>query len=84
MQVNVAKLIELAKNKNWSMPELANKLNIDYSYLFRIIKHEKKGGAKLFTGLYQLCKDEGLNIDDFIFLTKPLSTDNGIKNVAAN
>lgn len=68
MKVNITALKQLAETRKWSTPELANRLNIDYSYLFRILRGEKGGGAKLFAGIYRLCKEEGLSIDDFIML----------------
>lgn len=76
MKVNSKKLSELAKTEGWSIPELANKLGVEYSYLFRVLKNEKNGGGKLFNGLYQLCKEMKLNIEDYIFLKKTLSANN--------
>ncbi len=68
MKANISALMSLADTKNWSIPELADHLRINYSYLFRILKGEKDGGAKLFAGIYRLCKEEGLSIDDFVAL----------------
>lgn len=79
MKVNITALQQLAKDKEWSIPELANRLGLDYSYFFRILNGERSGGGKLFGGLYRLCKEENLNVDDYIFLTKPLSANNGLR-----
>ncbi|MCL6561212.1 MAG: helix-turn-helix transcriptional regulator [Firmicutes bacterium] len=68
MEVDIVALKALADEKGWSIPELARRLNINYSYLFRILNGEKKGGFKLVTGLYKLCLNEGLNFNTFIFL----------------
>lgn len=68
MRVDIDAVITLAKTKGWSTPELASKIGINYSYLFRILTGEKKGGAKFLGGIYHLCKNEKLNIDDYIFL----------------
>lgn len=76
MEINIEALKMLAKEKGWSVPELSRRLDIDYSYLFRIIKGKKKGGSKLFAGLYKLCAEEGLNFDELIFLTGSLPADN--------
>lgn len=76
MQVNVEALLELAEKKGWSVPELANRIGINYSYLFRIVKGSKKGGTKVFIGLYKLCVEEGLDIRELIFLSGTLSADN--------
>lgn len=81
MKVNSKMLSELAEREGWSIPELANKLGVEYSYLFRVLKNEKNGGGKLFNGLYQLCKELKLNIEDYIFLQKTLSTNNEQKEV---
>ncbi|MEN6326228.1 MAG: helix-turn-helix transcriptional regulator [Syntrophomonas sp.] len=67
MKANVAALLELAKARNWTRPELARRLGIDYSYLYRIARGEKDGGAKLWTGIYNLCKEEGLPLEEYIF-----------------
>lgn len=68
MRANISALMELAGNRGWSMPQLAARLQIDYSYLYRIIKCEKHGGAKLFAGIYSLCQQEGLSLDNYISL----------------
>ncbi|MFF2016267.1 hypothetical protein [Paenibacillus sp. NPDC058177] len=70
MKINSKKLLKLAESEGWSIPELANQLGVNYSYLFRVLKNEKNGGGKLFNGLYQLCKEKELNIEDYIFLQK--------------
>lgn len=76
MRVNTEALLNLAKEKGWSIPLLADKLGVEYSYLFRVLNREKNGGGKLFSGIYNLCKHEGLNVEEYIFLTKSLSTNN--------
>lgn len=81
MKVNIEKLIKLAEKEGWSTPELAHQLGIDYSYLYRVLKKDKNGGAKLFNGLYQLCKEKGLDVEEYIFLQKTLSTNNEERRV---
>ena len=44
MKLNRPALLYLAETKNWSTPELANRLGINYSYLYRIMQGEKQGG----------------------------------------
>ncbi|GMB01046.1 hypothetical protein [Pelosinus sp. IPA-1] len=75
--INIKKILELADSKKWSIPVLADELNIDYSYLSRVINKEKPGGAKLILGVLNLCFKEGLDHKEYIFLNIPLSTDNG-------
>lgn len=74
--VNVAALEKYMGQNKLSMPQLAEKLNIEYSYLYRIMKGEKAGGGKVISGLIGLCANEGLDITNYIFLPAPLSGDN--------
>jgi len=76
LEVNIEALKSLANGKGWSTPELARRLGVDYSYLSRIINGKKKGGSKLFAGIYKLCNEEGLDFEELIFLTAPLSVCN--------
>lgn len=75
MEVNIEALKLMANEKGWSVPELAKRLGVDYSYLFRIMKGNKKGGYKLFTGLYKLCAEEGRDFNELIFLVDLLPVD---------
>lgn len=77
MRLNTDALIKLAESKNWSIPELAKRLGVNYSHLFRVLNKEKGAGVKLFTGVYNLCQEEGLDAKQYIFLSEPLSADNG-------
>lgn len=77
MKVNVENLNRLADTHGWTVPELALKLGVDYSYLFRVMKHEKNGGGKLFSGIYRLCSEMKIDVEDYIFLTSSLSVNNG-------
>ncbi len=67
MQVNAEALEQLARQKNWSKKLLAQKLGVHYSHLFRVLKHEKGAGPKFLAGLHRVCRDEGLNIERYIF-----------------
>lgn len=60
-------------------PQAAERLGVDYSYLFRVLNNEKKGGAKLFAGIYRLCKEENLSFDDYMEF-ETLEAFNQIKN----
>jgi predicted transcriptional regulator len=68
MKINRFALMQLAESRNWSIPELAKRLGVNYSYLYRIMRGEKQGGAKLWSGIYILCKQEGLSVEDYIFM----------------
>ncbi len=82
LRPNTKALQDLANEKKWSIPELANKLSVDYSYLYRVLNKEKNGGNKLFSGIYSLCKVEKLNIEEYIFFDNPLSVDNDTQSTA--
>ncbi len=66
MKINTAALMQLAENRGWSIPSLAGRLGIDYSYLFRVLHNEKKGGVKLLEAIYRFCQEEGLSVDDYL------------------
>ncbi|MGE5391858.1 MAG: hypothetical protein ACM3PE_12440 [Deltaproteobacteria bacterium] len=66
MKAKVSALMDLACDMGWSIPELAVRLQIDYSYLFRILKGQKNGGAKFLAGVYCLCQQEGLYLENYI------------------
>lgn len=76
MKINTEALKSLAGEKGWSVPELAARLDVEYSYLYRVIHGEKNGGSKLFGGVYNLCKNENLDVEDYIFFNEPLSANN--------
>ncbi len=50
----------------------ADKLKLDYNYVYRIMREQKKGGRKFIVGLIKLCIKEDSDIYDFInvYLTK--------------
>lgn len=74
--INIAALEKYMKNENITQRKLAQKLNIDPSYFWRIMRGEKDGGGKVISGIINLCLQEGLEITDFIFFGEPLSDDN--------
>lgn len=74
--INISALEKYMEQNQIKLPQLAHKLNIDYSYLYRIMRGEKSGGGKVISGLIGLCAREGLDIAEFIFLPEALSADN--------
>jgi len=76
LKVNLEALKELAFKNGWSVPELAKHIGISYSYLFRVLKGQKKGGSKLFAGLYRLCAEHDLDFGALVFLADTLPADN--------
>jgi len=84
LKVNVEELSKLAEREGWSVPELALKLGVEYSYLFRVLRNEKNGGGKLFGGIYRLCSEMKLDVEEYIFLKPPLSSNNEISSQIGN
>ena len=66
MEVRIGVLKKLAKKKQWSIPEMAEKMNIDYSFLYRVLNGQRKPGRKFFSALMLLCMEEGLYFEDYV------------------
>lgn len=66
MRIIVSRLYQFKNTKGWSEAKLAEKLNIDYTYLYRVLRQKKNVGIKFMMGLLQLCRNEGLDIYDFV------------------
>ncbi|RJQ25776.1 MAG: XRE family transcriptional regulator [Peptococcaceae bacterium] len=76
MVVNTTALKSLAWEKGWSIPELAKRLGIDYSYLFRVINGEKKGGANYSLAYTGFVGKKTWILTTIFFLATLLTTDN--------
>jgi transcriptional regulator with XRE-family HTH domain len=76
MRLNTDELAKLPEEMKWSVPELAKKIGVDYSHLFRVLNKDKGAGVKLLSGVYNLCLEYGLDVNKYIFLSKPLSVNN--------
>ncbi|AZR72356.1 hypothetical protein BBF96_02475 [Anoxybacter fermentans] len=68
MRLNVEKVGKMLKERGWSEVMFARKLNLDYSYVYRVMRGERGVGKKFLAGLMKFCEKEGLNFKDFIFL----------------
>ncbi|MCK4257812.1 MAG: helix-turn-helix transcriptional regulator [Halanaerobiales bacterium] len=64
--INTSKLEGFMHSKGWSEPMLARALGVDYSYLYRLLRGERKGGGKVYIGILRICKHEGLDVFDFL------------------
>lgn len=64
--MNLEKLRELIQSRGWSEPQFARILQINYSFLYRVLRGERGAGKKFYNGMLRLCQREGLNIYDFI------------------
>lgn len=66
MDINLEALRKLKEEKNWTLPQMAKKMDLDYSYLYRVFMGLRKPGGKFFNGLMLLCMDEGLDFTDYV------------------
>lgn len=68
MRLNKERTEQLMLERGWSEVMFARKLDLDYSYVYRVMRGERGVGKKFLTGLMKLCDKEGLEFKDFIFL----------------
>lgn len=61
-------LKDLLKQKGWTKAEFARKADLNYSYLHRLLKGERKPGSKFFSGFLKICKEEGLTFEDYVYI----------------
>lgn len=63
---DLEKLKEFMNAKRWSEVQLARELNLDYSYVYRVMRGERGVGKKFYENLFRLCQREGLLLSYFI------------------
>lgn len=68
MRLNLEKTRELLKDRSWSEVIFARRLDLDYSYIYRVMRGKRGVGKKYLKGLLILCEEEGLNFKEYIFL----------------
>ncbi|WP_084781670.1 helix-turn-helix transcriptional regulator [Paenibacillus sp. D9] len=66
MILNVEKVREYMQIKGWSDDDLAEKIGISRTQVFRVLKGIQDPGNKFIAGLLDACREMGLN-DLFIF-----------------
>ncbi len=66
LMINISRLEKFMHSKGWSEPMLARELDVDYSYLYRLLRGEKNGGGKVYIGILRICNREGLDVFDFV------------------
>jgi transcriptional regulator with XRE-family HTH domain len=69
MEVNVKALKRLAKGKNWSLPEMSEKMGLNYTFLYRVIHGQRNPGRKFFKALMFMCMNENLDFEDYVIFT---------------
>ncbi len=73
-QVNLKKVEAFMAENKFSEPALARKMDISYSYLFRVLRGKRQAGGKFIDGLIKV----GMNPQE-IFLPKSLPKGNKVK-----
>jgi transcriptional regulator with XRE-family HTH domain len=68
LKLNTVTVKILIEKKGWSEVLLARKLNLDYSYVYRVMRGERGIGKKFISSLLKFCEKEGLNFRDFILI----------------
>ncbi len=70
MEINLEEFKELIRQKGWSLVDLAQKMNIEYSFLYRVINGQRNPGKRFFSGLMLLCVNEGLDFEKYVLFPK--------------
>ena len=68
LKINTEQLKGLMKTKGWNTVELAKSLDMNYSYVYRVLKGERNAGGKFFSGLLALCKKENISFEQFVYV----------------
>ncbi|MCK4261082.1 MAG: helix-turn-helix transcriptional regulator [Halanaerobiales bacterium] len=68
MRLNHDAVKRLIENKGWSEVMFAQKLGVDYSYVYRVLRKERGIGKKFITGLMKLCEKEKMNFRKYVIL----------------
>jgi len=66
VQIKAEELKKLADDKSWTLPQLAEKMALDYSFLYRVMQGQRNPGGKFFSGLMLLCMEEGLDFEQYV------------------
>ncbi|MCL5982303.1 MAG: hypothetical protein M1571_07345 [Firmicutes bacterium] len=56
----------LMENKGWTLPQLAARMALDYSFLYRVMQGQRNPGGKFFSGLMLLCIEEDLDFEQYV------------------
>lgn len=74
--INIDAINDFITKNEWTSYKFSKELNLDYSYVYRVLKKEVNGGNKFISRLIEFCNLNKIEVSKFIFLTTPLSTDN--------
>lgn len=66
--MKVEMLYDLMESRGWSEVNLARKLDLNYSYIYRVMRDERGIGKKFIANFMKFCDKEGLDFKSFITL----------------
>lgn len=70
LRINRDMLQELMEKKGWRKTVLARRLGLNYSYFYRLLKGERNPGSKFFSSFLNLCQEEDLRFEDYVYIKK--------------
>ncbi|AZR73723.1 hypothetical protein BBF96_10205 [Anoxybacter fermentans] len=68
MRLNLEKIKSFLEERGWNEVLFARKLNLDYSYVYRVMRGQRGIGNKFIAGLLKFCEQENLDFRKFILL----------------
>lgn len=68
MNLNRERTEKYLRDRGWSEVMFARMLDLDYSYVYRVMRGERGVGKKFIGSLMRLCEREGLDFKDFVIL----------------
>lgn len=66
MKLNREKMEQLLEERGWNQVILAQKLGLDYSYVYRVMRGSRGIGKKFITGLMKMCDKEDLEFKEYV------------------
>lgn len=81
--LNIKAINDFILEKGWSSYKFSRELDLDYSFVYRVLKGDVNGGNKFITRLIRFCNENKIDHSDFIFFNSPLSIDNKLSKKSA-
>jgi len=75
-KINLENVKGFIEKSGKSEPEFAEAMGIDYSYLFRVLRHDRQAGGKFIEGLLKV----GMKPNDIFLLNPMTKVKAGIEN----
>lgn len=68
MKLNREKVQQLLCERGWSEYRFSIKLDLDYTYVYRVMRDQRGIGRRFLERLLKFCESEGLNFREYIEL----------------